>query len=338
MVAMRNESAHHIRGDMSTQLHRESAAAARIGIAVLLLATALPAHAREGAYDWRLARELYPGIAFAREERVMENAKGLECPHYRGFSPEKPRRLRLCVLRVDLGMTNLQLIATGRAAGWGDPMPDVTGGESSEYVIRTRRETTADFIRGARHASREMLVAVNAQPWSPFDSGVDHPYADRLGLTVSGGRLVSPANGNPSFIRYHDGRPAMAATGEATDLAGIDLALTGFGFCLVDGEPIAPDRTLHPRTGYGLSADNLFLVLLVIDGRQDASQGATVHEVGTLLLYFGAHTGINMDGGGSTTMAWWNPGKEEVEVLNSPSRGERKVGSNLGIFRVPTAD
>ena len=103
----------------------------------------------------------------------------------------------------------------------------------------------------------------------------------------------------------------------------------------MNGNPVAPDKTLHPRTGYGLCTDKRFLFLLVIDGRQDASQGATVHEVGEWLRYYGAHTGINMDGGGSSTMAWWNAKKDAVELLNTPSRGQRKVGSNLGVYRVP---
>ena len=71
----------------------------------------------------------------------------------------------------------------------------------------------------------------------------------------------------------------------------------------------------------------------MIDGRQDASQGATVREVGEWLRHYGATTGINMDGGGSTTMARWNSSSRRVEILNRPSGGERKVGSNLGVFR-----
>ena len=60
---------------------------------------------------------------------------------------------------------------------------------------------------------------------------------------------------------------------------------------------------------------------MTIDGRQLASDGATTSEVGAWLKHFGAHTGINMDGGGSTTMAWWNPdgsGTNKSELLNFP--------------------
>lgn len=300
---------------------------------IALLAFALSAQAQEGTYDWAKARELSDGIAYAHAELVLDHAVGLQCPHYEGFSPEKRRKLRLHVIKIDTRNPTLHLAATGRAEGWGRPMPDHQGKKYVEYTVRTNRETTAQFIQRSQAASRNMIVAVNAQPWSPFSSRVHTPYADRLGLTVSGGVLVSPANGHPSLVIDKQGRPDMMTTDSETDLAGIALAVSGFSFCLVKAEPTPPDITLHPRTGYGLCKEKRFLFLLVIDGRQDASQGATVREVGQWLLYYGAYTGINMDGGGSTTMARWNSRTNHVEILNRPSGGQRKVGSNLGVFR-----
>ena len=300
---------------------------------IVLLTFALMAQAQEGTYDWTKARELSDGIAYAHAELVLDHAVGLQCPHYKGFSPEKRRKFRLHVVRIDTRNPTLHLAATGRAEGWGRPMPDHQGEKYDEYTIRTKRETTAQFIRRSRVASQNMLVAVNAQPWSPFNPRVHTPYADRLGLTVSGGVLVSPADGHPSLVIDKQGRPDIMKTDSETDLSGIELAVSGFSFCLVKGEPTPPDKTLHPRTGYGLCKEKRFVFLLVIDGRQDASQGATVREVGEWLLHYGSHTGINMDGGGSTTMARWNPRKKHVDILNTPSGGQRKVGSNLGVFR-----
>ena len=81
--------------------------------------------------------------------------------------------------------------------------------------------------------------------------------------------------------------------------------------------------------------------MMTIDGRQFASAGATTGDVGSWLKHFGAYTGINMDGGGSTTMAWWNPnnaGSDKSELLNYPVgtgwgfRRERTVGSNFGVY------
>ena len=299
----------------------------------MVLLSATVARAFQGTYDWADSQTLFDGVAYAHLALELENAHGLECKYYEGFSPDKPRKLSLHVLRIDTKKPALRLATTGRAEGWGETMPDHHGENLEEYVIRTKRETTAEFMGRNRKGSRDMLVAVNAQPWSPFKSDVAHPYADRLGLTISGGILVAPPQSGPSLVVRADGGLDMMTTDDKSELSDIKLAVTGFSFCLVDGKPSPPDTVMHPRTGFGLCSEKRFLYLLVIDGRQDASQGATVHEVGAWLLHYGAYTGINMDGGGSTTMTQWSPEKKKIEILNRPSGGEpRKVGSNLGVY------
>jgi hypothetical protein len=50
----------------------------------------------------------------------------------------------------------------------------------------------------------------------------------------------------------------------------------------------------------------------------------------------GSYTGMNLDGGGSTAMAWWNPTTGSAELLNAPLGGvERFVGTNLGVVYQP---
>ncbi len=83
--------------------------------------------------------------------------------------------------------------------------------------------------------------------------------------------------------------------------------------------------TRHPRTAAGVRADGRIL-LVTVDGRQpERSVGMTIAELSALLLELGAVEAINMDGGGSTTMAAGG------RVVNSPSdlTGERPVGDAL---------
>ena len=73
-----------------------------------------------------------------------------------------------------------------------------------------------------------------------------------------------------------------------------------------------------PRTAVGLSADGRRLWLVTVDGRQDASIGATLAELGRLLTDLGAPVAASLDGGGSTTMV--RRGRDEdLTVVNSPS-------------------
>ena len=78
-----------------------------------------------------------------------------------------------------------------------------------------------------------------------------------------------------------------------------------------------------PRTAVGIKADGK-VILLVVDGRQSHSIGATLAETAQLLQKFGAVNGFNLDGGGSSEMVL------QGQIMNSPSDGgERSVGSAI---------
>ena len=67
--------------------------------------------------------------------------------------------------------------------------------------------------------------------------------------------------------------------------------------------------------------------MAVVDGRATGRIGMTCDELSALLAEMGADDGMNLDGGGSTTMWLRGPG-----VLNFPSDGsQRTVGNHLGI-------
>jgi hypothetical protein len=78
---------------------------------------------------------------------------------------------------------------------------------------------------------------------------------------------------------------------------------------------------------------------MTIDGRQPASAGATTEELGCLLGRVGAEVASNMDGGGSTTLAWWNPqagAADACELLNRPVGNGRSWSpqSDPAMFRI----
>ena len=60
----------------------------------------------------------------------------------------------------------------------------------------------------------------------------------------------------------------------------------------------------------------------------------TCQEAGLWLMAAGASDAINMDGGGSTTLVYWNEKDNEMVSLcrHNPTRYERVVGSNFGII------
>ena len=76
----------------------------------------------------------------------------------------------------------------------------------------------------------------------------------------------------------------------------------------------------HPRSAIGQRKDGAIL-MLVIDGRQEGSIGASMKNVQDIMLQYGAYNAFNLDGGASATLVYNN------KVINNPSdiMGERYV-------------
>lgn len=93
-------------------------------------------------------------------------------------------------------------------------------------------------------------------------------------------------------------------------------------------------RVKHPRTGIGFSSDSLTIYFITVDGRQESSSGATLKEFADLMISEGIYNGLNLDGGGSTTMVI------DGNVVNRPSdkEGERPVGNCLLLIRNTKTD
>jgi hypothetical protein len=77
----------------------------------------------------------------------------------------------------------------------------------------------------------------------------------------------------------------------------------------------------NPRTGIGLMPDGR-IVLVVVDGRQSGSVGMSLPEFTTFFLRMGATSAMNLDGGGSSTMAI------KGQAANDPSDGSERAVTN----------
>lgn len=259
-------------------------------------------------FDWKKSKKIAKGVKYATWEK------------------KSPRLMKIFAVRIDLSNPDLKFHITGRAENWGEKMPDFP-----KRLIRTKRETTLDFLKKSRKKRTKMVAAFNASPWTPWEKPFTHTYADRLGLIISNGELVSYPNGRASLIIDKKGKIYMDSVKKDADLSNIANAVTGFSFVLRNGVVSGANKALAPRTGYGLSKDKKYLYIFVVDGRQPQySMGMTHKEVGDFLHYLGAFDGINMDGGGSSSMVLFRKGKAKM-VNHQPGNGMRKVGSSLGI-------
>ncbi|NPV72862.1 MAG: hypothetical protein HPY89_03505 [Pelotomaculum sp.] len=94
----------------------------------------------------------------------------------------------------------------------------------------------------------------------------------------------------------------------------------------------------HARTAAGVSKDGKTLYLVAVE-KQSASDGTVVsrgmtqEELAEFLISIGVWRAVNLDGGGSTTLAARHLGDFNVSLINRPQgKSQRSVPNAIGIF------
>jgi hypothetical protein len=137
--------------------------------------------------------------------------------------------------------------------------------------------------------------------------------------TVAGSSQIV-TGGRPSVPRYRDAShpEGVLAPGGPSDYANAK----------------AWADVVTARTAIGLSKDRRTLTLFTVD-RASGSDGMRLDEIAQLLTRdYGVWDALNLDGGGSTTMAWRNPATGKAELLNTPAGtpAGRAVATSLAVF------
>ena len=136
------------------------------------------------------------------------------------------------------------------------------------------------------------------------------------GLTIIDGSLVEASRwGRESFAGFDADGILHVGYFSYTDCMnmGIVGGVTFSPPLIINGIPQDPGPSgVNPRTAIGQRADGAVL-MLVIDGRQLGSAGATYDDLIDVMLQFGAVNAMNLDGGSSTVMYL------NGELVNQPS-------------------
>lgn len=238
---------------------------------------------------------------------------------------DSPRLQRVYAARVDLEKEGVGFFASPK-----------TNENYATDKKETVREQTNVFLR-----SHGLQLAVNANFFNiPKEEKYSRPGESNLrGLAVCDGETVSPPQeGHTAFCVMKDGTPKLLKYLEQESLLPeIRTAVAGQPILLRDGEIVpSSNRAVHPRTLVGFSRDGRYVYLVVIDGRRkDHSIGADFGDSARWLLYFGAWEGLNLDGGGSTTLVVQAKG-DNPRALNKPSDNNfRYNGNSLGVRARP---
>ncbi len=159
------------------------------------------------------------------------------------------------------------------------------------------------------------LAAVNA-------SGFDDPNGTAwggvpVGVIIYEGTVYNASAGWNEYCGFDSNGIMHIDAFEGTELQETDIINAAyFGpKLIVNGNPRDPEKLVsgvNPRTAIGQRADGAVL-LLVLDGRQVQSLGATYQDCCDVMIDFGAVNAYCMDGGSSTSMYY------NGAYVNSPS-------------------
>jgi len=267
-----------------------------------------------------------------------------------------PRSVRMHVVQIDLTAPGIHFKLT-EPGGTRETVRNTTVGFLSEEhaQIAVNAHFFLPFPSTDSDAMLIGLAASNGNVYSAFESPLQSYaiIADAPAFNIDQSNRVSVVHRNPDFS---DGKHVL----ESVMLWNV---VSGSAQIVTDGVktiPVYKDEThpnglltpggdaeydnvkswyniLNARTAIGFTRDNKTLVIFTVD-RATGSLGMTVGEVAdTLIRDYSVVNALNLDGGGSTTLAMENPSTHAAELVNVSDDilQSRYVGSNFAVFAKP---
>lgn len=162
--------------------------------------------------------------------------------------------------------------------------------------------------------------------------------ASSNGILSQGQFLLSTSAGTSNAALLAALVPGDQVTFTVRDLASESLwfqaaeAIGAYQVIAENGAVTVAANGADPRTCLGIRPDGS-LLLYAVDGRNPGfSNGLGLADIATYLVSRGCVTVVNLDGGGSTTIAVRMPGDTEAKVTNRPSGGVERSNSNSLLF------
>ena len=308
---------------------------------------------------------LYPGITHIKRTLSLPSFR---CPGCSAPTPN-PRLARINVVLVDLAAPEVRFKLT--PPGTNLPPPPVVPPNNfppPSPPYETVRQSTLGFLESS-HAQ----VAVNVHFFAPFPSSLPYAYVIGLAASrgnvysafeapfqsyaiVTDAPAVNIDAANNASIVHRD--PAFADGLHVLENVQLWNAFAGSGQIVTNGvttipeykDATHPDELLTPnatytragrhwydlsngRTAVGITQDNRTLVLFTVDGT-NGGHGMQVGEVADLLRNdYNVWNALNLDGGGSTTLAIEDPVTHVRRLVNVPSENPpRPEASNLAVY------
>jgi exopolysaccharide biosynthesis protein len=251
-----------------------------------------------------------------------------------------PRELHIHIVKIDLAAPGVRFKLTPPSG-----------------PRETVRQTTLEYLR-QEHAQ----VAVNAHFFTPYPSPEMESWL--VGYAASEGKVYSDFErpeqsyaimaDAPAIALDRTNHAAVVRAGRRPEIE-VWTAVSGSAQIVTAGVKTIPRYregeltaggpggysdakswydAVRARTAIGLTRDARTLVLFTVDER-GGSGGMTVGEVAEMLIRDGVYDALNLDGGGSTSLAMQDPASGDASFVNMPTDPKgRAVASSLAVLIV----
>jgi exopolysaccharide biosynthesis protein len=267
-----------------------------------------------------------------------------------------PRAVHMRIVQIDLTAPGVRFKLSPPAGG-----REVVRQTTLEYLIQERAQIAinAHFFLPFPSADREAWLVGIASSEGVVFSGFETPaqafalVRDAAGLNIDRENHAAIVHRDPSYVDAAHVRDGVELW---TTVSGSSQIVTnGVKTVPIYVDARHPDAALTPggpgnfsngrswydvvtaRTAIGLSRDGRTLTLFTVDVG-GGSEGMRVGEVAELLMAdYAVWNALNLDGGGSTSMAMEDPASHNRSIVNVSSDNPtgRSVGSSLAVFASP---
>ena len=249
-------------------------------------------------------------------------APGVTEAHIITHNKDGSNQVQSYALEIDLSNPNVGLIA-----GYKNYMNDLS--KTAEWGMQTVRDQAV--------AAESYYKTVKGETYFEVVGGMNCDFfnmqtGEPTGSLVMNGEVYKNVK-KSYFAILEDGTPVIGSgkvPANAKEVVGAGHILIKDG--IIDPN-IKSNPDVYPRSSIGITADGK-VILVTADGRQAPSScGQTLAENAQQMLALGCVSAVQVDGGGSASIASQREGETSLTVRNSPSDGvERIVSSSLLVY------
>jgi hypothetical protein len=275
---------------------------------------------------------VYSWLCLMRPQRSHQQQVLFNGVVYQRRALSTPRPLMMHIITIDLTKPGIKAF--------------VTPGIPNQDRLITKAQTTSEFVD-----EFNLQLAINASyfypfreqhPWDYYPHSGDISYP--LGEAISNGTRYGQSQKIWAVVCFSQKNIAQIFASGSCPQDTVQ-GVAGRQILVADGKPVFDqsldplDHKPYPRVVVAVNREGTKLWLIAVDGKQKFySEGLTIAEVTKTVAELGVHTALNMDGGGSTTLAIAT--NNGVKVLNAPIHTnvpmrKRPVANHLGFFAAP---